>query len=337
MSDPTIRGRFLWHELLTTDTSSASAFYGKVAGWKTQAWDKDSSYTLFTMGGPPMGGLMTLPEEAKAMGAPPNWLSHIGTTDVDETARQAVSLGGRILKPAETIPTVGRFAVLQDPQGAVFSIYKPDQQPQPSGVPAVGDFSWHELATTDWRAALAFYKRLFGWEETTSMDMGPELGMYQMYGKGGTTFGGIYNKPSQMPGPPFWLPYIKVPDAKKAAATTTRLGGKIVNGPMEVPGGDMIAVGMDLQGAAFAVHSAKAAAKSAQARPAAAAKPARAKAAAKAPAKAAAKPKARASKSKGKAKAKPKAKARSKGRARPKKAAKKRVPARRRGRSGRRR
>jgi predicted enzyme related to lactoylglutathione lyase len=288
MSD--YRGRFVWHELLTTDTKAAGAFFSKIIGWKTQPWGNDGSYTLFVSGSRQLAGLMALPEEAKKMGAPPNWLTYIGTNDVDDTARLAVSLGGTVLKKPEDIPGTGRFAVLQDPQGAAFGLYKSNQPPGPDAVPAVGDFSWHELATTDAKAAFSFYQRLFGWEETSSMDMG-EMGTYQMFGqsKQGRTLGGLFNKSSQMPGPPAWLAYIKVPDARKSAEAIKKAGAKVINGPMEVPGGDWIAQGMDQQGAMFAVHSVAAAPAAASAKSAATSsakasakkKPAKKKAAAK--------------------------------------------------------
>ena len=259
MTNPTLRGRFIWHELMTTDTRSAADFFTTVVGWKTQAWDQDPSYTMFTVKGRPMAGLMALPKDAKKTGMPPpGWLAYIGTPDVDATTRQAEARGGKVLKQPVEIPTIGRFAIIQDPQGAMFAAFSPLQGPPSSDVsPGIGDFSWHELLTTDWRAALAFYKDLFGWEETESMDMGPEMGTYQMYGWKGRTLGGMMNKPRQRPGPPAWLSYMKVADAKKAAATVKQLGGQIINGPMEVPGGSWIAVGLDLQGVAFAVHSAK--------------------------------------------------------------------------------
>jgi predicted enzyme related to lactoylglutathione lyase len=95
------------------------------------------------------------------------------------------------------------------------------------------------------------------------MDMGPDLGRYHMYGKGGRPMGGIYKKPSDpkahphMEAPSHWLPYVLVTDAHKAADATKKAGGQVANGPMEVPGGDWIAVGIDPQGVAFAVHSRK--------------------------------------------------------------------------------
>jgi predicted enzyme related to lactoylglutathione lyase len=257
MSDAKVRGRFVWHELLTSDPKAGAAFYTKVVGWKTQAWSEDGSYTMFVAKTGPMAGYMSLPDEAKAMGARPCWMSYIGTPDVDETARLAEQLGGTVLRAPEDIPNIGRFAVIRDPQGAVFSAYTPAQAPRAPEKTALGDFSWHELATSDLEAAFDFYRALFGWEKTESMDMGPTLGTYQMYGWKGMTLGGMFNKPPAMPGPPNWLPYALVPDAKRAAEIVKQLGGQIVNGPMEVPGGGWIAQGLDPQGVYFAVHSEK--------------------------------------------------------------------------------
>jgi hypothetical protein len=190
-------------------------------------------------------------------GGRPNWLSYIGTPDLESTVRQAESLGAKILKPAEGVPAVGRWVVLQDPQGAVFAILQPSQSPQPEGDAALGDFSWHELATSDAKGALDFYKRLFGWEDAGAMDMGPELGTYYMYGRQGRPLGGVYKAPAHMQMPPNWLPYVLVPDSHRAADATKKAGGQIISGPMEVPGGDWIAIGIDPQGGAFAVHSRK--------------------------------------------------------------------------------
>jgi uncharacterized protein len=262
MAETSVCGKFVWHELLTTDPKAAAAFYGKIVGWKSQAWDKDPSYTLLTMGGRPMAGTMALPEAAKAMGAPPHWVSHISTPNVDATALLAHQAGGKVLRPAADIPGYGRFAVLQDPQGAVFAAFTPlpsQAAPAAGAKPGLGDFFWHELGTTNWEAAFSFYQKLFGWEKTDAMDMGA-MGTYQMFGGKGQTFGGMYNKPLAVPGPAFWVPYAIVPDAKRVAKTIAQLGAKVINGPMEVPGGDWIVVGTDLQGAVFAVHSRKPAA-----------------------------------------------------------------------------
>jgi predicted enzyme related to lactoylglutathione lyase len=251
-------GRFVWHELMTSDTKSAAAFFSKVIGWKPMPWDRDPGYTTFMLGRRYAAGLMRLPEDARAMGAQPSWCTYVGTPDVDGTARLLVSLGGKIIRQPWDIPTVGRISIVQDPQGAVFGLYMASQE-EAETQPGVGEFSWHELATTDWRSALSFYQRLFNWEPTSAMEMGPELGTYQMFGRNGTPLGGMYTRPPHV-SQSYWLPYIKVADSRKTAAVVKRLNGKILSGPMEVPGGDWIFVGADLQGAQFAVHSSKPAA-----------------------------------------------------------------------------
>jgi len=248
-------GSFVWCELLTTDTAAAESFYKKVVGWTAKPFGPDGSYTVLNnSSGSGVGGVMKLPDQAKQMGAPPHWMMYVGTPDVDGTAMRIVQLGGRVHKQPEDIPTVGRFAVVQDPYGASFAIFTP--KPAPGSPPMkkgpIGDFSWFELYTPNPEGAWKFYETLFGWEKTSAMDMG-EMGVYQMFGRGGGIPNGGIMKPP--PGAPAaWMPYAMVKDAKSAAATATAIGGKIVNGPMEVPGGDWIAVGMDPQGAMFAVH-----------------------------------------------------------------------------------
>src|SRR5256885_5933764 len=254
MPAPSLRGRFVWHELLTTDPDAAARFYPAVTGWKVQTWDQNPSYRLWTMGDVPMGGLMALPDDERRMGTPPSWLSYVGVPDVDATVRQATSLGARTYVAPKDIP-VGRFAVLADPQGARFAVYKPSQQPAGGNDVALGDFSWHELATTDYKAAWAFYRALFGWEPTESFDMGPD-GTYWMFGLagGGKSLGGMYNKAPALPAPR-WLAYVRVPSADIAARAAQRAGGRLVSGPMGVPGGDPGAPSVDPPGAGIAVHA----------------------------------------------------------------------------------
>jgi len=255
MAGENVRGRFVWHELMTTDPEAAKAFYTAVIGWGTKSMDMGGGppYTMWTWGESQMGGVMELPQEARDMGAQPYWLAYIGTPDVDATAARAQELGATIMMPPTDIPSVGRFAILEDPQGASLAVFTPNQEARPETAPGLGDFSWHELATTDSTAVWDFYSDLFGWEKTTAMDMGPD-GVYQMFGLNGLVYGGIYNRKEGTPGPPAWLHYIRVEDVHQASERTKEHGGQIVTGPMEVPGNDWIAVGIDPQGASFAVH-----------------------------------------------------------------------------------
>jgi predicted enzyme related to lactoylglutathione lyase len=247
-------GSFVWCELMTTDMAGAESFYKQVVGWNPAPFAPDGSYVVFNKpGGAGTGGMMLLPDAAKQMGVPPHWLMYVGTPDVDATAIAIAQLGGRVVKQPADIPNTGRFAVVQDPYGATFGIYQPAMAGARS-KPGVGDFSWFELYTPNPDGAWGFYSKLFGWEKTEAMDMGPEVGLYQMFGRGdGVPRGGIMKPP---PGAPAaWAPYAMVKDAKASAEIAIANGGKIVNGPMEVPGGDWIAQGIDPQGAMFSVHS----------------------------------------------------------------------------------
>ena len=277
MSNADIRGRFVWHELVTTDPEAAAAFYSKVVPWKTQ----DSgmpSYTLWMAGKLQIGGLTGLPEDAEA-GTPPHWIVYIATPDVDATVVQAERLGAKIVKGATDIPNnMGRFAVLTDPQGATFAVYTPPAGPGPEGggpAGGAGEFTWHELATTDYAAAMSFYGELFGWEKGPGHDMGA-MGTYHLINLYGAQAGGVYNLQGNAT-PPHWLSYVQVPDCTKATDVAKDAGARILNGPMEVPGGSWITMLQDPQGGSFAVVEAP---KAAGEKPAAKAK--KPKAAAKA-------------------------------------------------------
>jgi predicted enzyme related to lactoylglutathione lyase len=251
MADVNSRGKFVWYDLMTSDPQKAQAFYPKVVGWGTTEWAGPPPYTMWTVGQTPMAGVMQLPAGA---GAPPHWLAYIATPDVDATVAQAESLGAKVMVKSTDIPTVGRFAVLTDPQGAMFAAFSPQNTPPPDGVPADGQFSWHELVTTDYEAAFRFYSTLFGWEKIEAHDMG-EIGVYLIFGRNGQQLGGMFDKPPFMTAPPNWLQYISVDNADDAVKRVTANGGSVLNGPMDVPGGDRIAQCMDPQGAAFAVHA----------------------------------------------------------------------------------
>ena len=105
-------GRFVWYELLTSDPKAAIAFYTEVIGWKTQPFDDKGEYMMWVSDQGPLGGVMKLPEEAKKMGAPSHWMSHVQVADVDATVARARKLDAKIHKEPSDIPKVGRFAVI---------------------------------------------------------------------------------------------------------------------------------------------------------------------------------------------------------------------------------
>jgi len=317
-----MHGQFVWYELLTSDTASALKFYPAITGWGTEEFDQ-TQYTMWTSDKEPLGGVMQLRPDQLAQGRPSSWVPYIAVYDVDAAVKQVTSLGGSVQFGPRDIPGTGRFAIMTDPQKAVFAIYKAiDDSPGFDGTRKPGRFVWHELLTTDVDAAFDFYRKMFGWEKTTASDMGPDVGMYQMYGMKGAEYGGIFKGTGRTANlPPFWTCYVHVKDVKKAAQTATKLGGQVVSGPLEIPGGEWVAMIVDPQGAAFAVHqNALAPTSTPKARPKAKAKTKK-KAKAKTKAKTKAKSKSK-SKSKARAKARPSARKQAKARSRPRPRAK---------------
>jgi predicted enzyme related to lactoylglutathione lyase len=114
-------GMFSWFELQTTDVGSAKKFYSALLGWSTAEMNMPGMpYTVISSGGDEVGGIMAIPPEAKGM--PPSWGIYVTVDDVDAVVKRAGELGGAVVVPPTDIPTVGRFSVLRDPQGAVFNV-----------------------------------------------------------------------------------------------------------------------------------------------------------------------------------------------------------------------
>src|SRR5262245_197252 len=114
-------GYFSWCELMTTDTAAAKNFYTKLFGWTTEEMSvaPGMTYTVVKARGDGIGGIMSTPPGAHD--TPPHWNSYVSVDDVDAVAKNAQQLGGKVLLGPQDIPTVGRFCIIQDPQGAVIS------------------------------------------------------------------------------------------------------------------------------------------------------------------------------------------------------------------------
>lgn len=113
-------GAFSWTELMTPDPKAASEFYGSLFGWTFDTMDAgEGPYRVVKVGETAVGGMMKTPPAAKGM--PPAWACYVTVADADATAARCKSLGGKVLMGPVDIPKVGRFVVLQDPQGAVFN------------------------------------------------------------------------------------------------------------------------------------------------------------------------------------------------------------------------
>ena len=253
----TLLGRPVWYELMTTDMKAAEAFYKTVVGWQSAPFEgSPQPYTQFKRDSHTgVAGVMNRPADVKA---PPFWAMYVGVPNLEEAVAKIKRLGGKTHTEVIQIPTVGRIQMMMDPQGAAFYIIEPaSQEERPEGPAAIGDASWRELVTTDLPAAKKFYQDVFGWQPTQSMDMG-EMGPYQIFNRPHGQIGGMMSKPPQMANVPSnWQIYFRVPDVDAAAERIKANGGKILNGPMDVPDGDRVLNAMDPQGAAFGLHQKK--------------------------------------------------------------------------------
>ncbi|HLK39166.1 MAG TPA: VOC family protein [Polyangiaceae bacterium] len=247
------QGNFVWHEHLTKDPKAAIAFYTEVVGWKTQPFAEGGDYIMWISGQGPLGGVMKLPDEAAKMGAPPHWMGNIQVDNVDKAAALAKKLGGKVYKEPDNIPKVGRFAVIADPQGASVALFQPEGTMTLHDTTKEGEICWNELLTSDSAAAFKFYSELVGWKLLQEMEMGP-MGTYRVFGLGDKQVGGMMTTPKGAPRPPAWLYYTETSNLEAAITRATQKGAKVMNGPMDVPGGGRIAQLMDPQGAAFALH-----------------------------------------------------------------------------------
>jgi len=236
-------GKFVWHEQVSSDPKKAQEFYAQLFGWGTETFP-GSDYTMISSGGVAHGGYGQAMEGAP----PPHWLNHIQVDDVDATVEQAKQAGGKLAAGPFDMPSVGRMAIIGDPQGAYVGVYRPEGSwPAPEGV-----FVWTELGTTDADAAQRFYESVFGW---TTRDMGPEYGGYRIFHRDHDEpngIAGLMTNPSPDI-PAYWSPYVGVEDPDATVARAKELGATIAVEPMDIPNVGRFAVIRDPQGATFGI------------------------------------------------------------------------------------
>jgi predicted enzyme related to lactoylglutathione lyase len=250
---PTVIGKFVWRDNMSTDPAKAKAFYAGLFGWDVRPTDMGTAmgiYDILSNAGQEFGGIVSLDP---AHGVPSHWISYIFVASVDEAAEKAAALGGTVHVPPTDIPGIGRFAVVSDPQGALFSPYSdatdPSEWPAEPAVPPVGTACWNELITADPEDAQRFYGEIFGWTfETSDMAGFP----YTLIKRGEVMEGGLLQKPDEIP-VSSWLIYYHVADLDQSLADVSRLGGQPLHEIITVPTVGRISWAMDPAGAVFAL------------------------------------------------------------------------------------
>jgi uncharacterized protein len=238
-------GTFCWVDLVVEDQDAAKAFYRDLFGWdyEDSPMGDGSVYSVAQLDGKAVAAIVPLPDPSM----PPHWNCYVSVEDAEAAARRAEQLGGTVVLPAGDVGDSGRLAVIQDPQGAVLSVWQPGRHIGAGIVNAHGALSWNDLLTPDTEASAAFYRELFGWKVDEIPGAG---GQYWSIANGDIKNGGLMPLPPG--GHPAWNLYFAVPDTEAAIARAGELGGQVVIGPMEVPGG-RFAIIRDPQNAVFSV------------------------------------------------------------------------------------
>lgn len=241
-------GRFVWRDLMAKDVNRAKQFYGDLFGWRFEnAKRGDRPYVLARAGATPVAGIVDVSSMADA-GA--QWLSYMSVADVDQTVALVQSSGGKVLVEARNLP-VARAAVIADPEGAPLGLAQLRRNVPDAEQPTANHFFWQEYLARDADQALAFYKRLAGYQ---SAILESRLGVdYHVLR---TTRGraGLFRlPPAAADVQPNWLPYVLVSDPGQIAGRVASLGGRVLvpvaperrNGSLVViadPGGAALAL-----------------------------------------------------------------------------------------------
>lgn len=229
---PVTHGMPCWFELTTRESKAAAVFYAALADASVQTIPMgDFDYTILMSGEHAIAGIMPMVGPQWPADLPSHWVIYFAVDDVDATLACALELGGRSCGPPMDIP-IGRMAIVNDPSGAVFTLFRAAPG-KTDGTNPMGDgaFVWCELGVDDPAAATAFYRSLFGWRATERRDDG--FSYQELCSASGTPVASIFkgcNTPK-----PAWRPYLQVSDVASAFARATELGAKPEWQPMDVP------------------------------------------------------------------------------------------------------
>lgn len=245
-----------WADLSTIDDNEAVKFYGSLFGWTDdpQEMGPDSFYHIQRIEGHSVAGIAKQGEEEGAQNIPPHWNAYFAVENADETAKKAKEASGTVLMEPFDVFDAGRMAIIQDPQGAVFSVWQPNQHIGAEMVQEPGALMWVELMAKDTSQAADFYEKVLG-VETGPMEGAPMP--YTTIKVGGVDVAGMMNisdmGPEAAPVPPSWSIYFGTSDADNSAEKARSLGATVIVPPSDIPGIGRFSVLKDPQGAVFSV------------------------------------------------------------------------------------
>jgi uncharacterized protein len=241
-------GTFSWTDLGTTDPDGAKRFYAELFGWEydDQPIPQGGTYTMVRKNGKDVAGLSQAME-----GMPTAWNSYVTVESADSAAARAGELGGNVMGEPFDVMDAGRMAIVQDPTGAVLSVWEPRGNIGASLVNGPGLLSLNQLNTGDPQKAEEFYTNLFGWR--TESVAGGDQRYWAVYNDDSLN-AGMMQLPPDAGTPSHWLVYFGSESVDDDAGRIGQLGGQVMLPPMDVPGGRIL-VAQDPQGAIFGLFA----------------------------------------------------------------------------------
>lgn len=251
MSD-SLLGRFVWHDLMTTDTEKSLAFYGELfPEWTVDDIDigEAGTYHMILVDGQKAGGMVSLPADA---GIPSHWIGYVAVKDCDATVERVKEAAGSLVIPAHTAPGVGRFAVVADPVGAMLKPFQVESEITLPTEPASGQFAWNEVLSNNVSITQRFYQSVFGWSVIEKPVAG--MGTYTLFRVDEQDTAGCMAMPPEAESHPAWLTYFYADDLDDRVAKAESLGAEIFVQPQDIPGVGRFSVLADSNNAFFALY-----------------------------------------------------------------------------------
>lgn len=252
LSDEPLTGKFVWHDLVTTDLEADKRFYTGLFGWtyEQRRGPNGNPYTLARSGDRFVAGMVVEPQP-KDGSVISRWLGYLSVPDVGVAVKQNGAAGGSAVVERLDISDYVSVAAIIDPQGAVLGLAQSNiGDPDDSRAGTPGRVVWNELLANDPVAAAQFYKALAGYKVDVQQRNGGE---YTLLIADGVKRAAILQNP--MDGvEPLWLTYFGVQDVKAATAKVGGLGGRVLLAPAADIRDGMQALVVDPSGALLALQ-----------------------------------------------------------------------------------
>ena len=241
---------FSWADLATPDVEGSKKFYTQLLGLEFVEipMGEQGFYVMLNKGGKNVCAMFQMDDSMMAQsGGQPFWQSYFTVDDADASTARAKDLGGNLIMGPFDVFDSGRMSVLQDPTGAVFSVWQPKENIGAELFGEPGALAWNELYTTKTAAAAAFYGGLFGWSVRSGPSPGGEYFEYRLGDQ--SACGMLEIKKEWGEVPPHWSIYIAVGDLDDALKNAKDMGASEVMPPMDIEDVGRICLIRDPQGA----------------------------------------------------------------------------------------